>query len=201
MKLWLAHPSRLKNQLSNPRSNPWSSRKRFGTPRLFQKIKQKDYQHLIALMSWLNCPTSRPESLSTSSCDSQSQQEKLSERRFRGFHHQILAELEQEDAWHCLQISKRFPYITFTPDNMQVKRKHDKPLYYTGYIRSSKVSRIQVDSESALSIMSRRVMQHLGISSHQLSATQTTIYGFNANATRPMGRSNSDAKLGTWDLR
>ena len=31
-------------------------------------------------------------------------------------------------------------------------------------------------------------MQHLGIPTHQLSATQTTIYGFNANGTCPMGK-------------
>ena len=48
-------------------------------------------------------------------------------------------------------------------------------LYFTGYIGSSEVSRIQVDPESAVSIMPRRVMQHLGIPTHRLSATQTTI--------------------------
>ena len=63
-------------------------------------------------------------------------------------------------------------------DDMQIKGKHDRPLYFTGYIGSSEVSRIQVDPGSALSIMPRRVMQHLGIPTHWLSATQTTIYGF-----------------------
>ena len=71
---------------------------------------------------------------------------------------------------------------------MQVKGKHDRPLYYTWYIGSSEVSRIQVDLGSALSIMPRRVMQHFGIPTHRLSATQTTIYGFNANDMHPMGK-------------
>ena len=71
---------------------------------------------------------------------------------------------------------------------MQVKEKHDRPLYFTRYIGSSEVSHIQVDQGSALSIMPRWVMQHLGIPTHQLSATQTTIYDFNANGTRPMGK-------------
>jgi len=31
-------------------------------------------------------------------------------------------------------------------------------------------------------------MQHLGILTHRLSATQTTIYGFNANGTCPIGK-------------
>jgi len=43
--------------------------------------------------------------------------------------------------------------------------------------------------------MPRRVMQHLGIPTHRLSATQTIIYSFNANGTHPMGK----IKLG--DLR
>ena len=71
---------------------------------------------------------------------------------------------------------------------MQIKEKYDRPLYYIEYIGSFEVSRIQVDSGSALSIMPRRVMQHLGIPAHQLSATQTTIYSFNTNGTRTMGK-------------
>ena len=71
---------------------------------------------------------------------------------------------------------------------MQVKRKHDRLLYYTGYIRSTEVSHIQVDLGSALSIMPHKFMQHLGIPTHRLSATQTIIYGFNANDMCPMGK-------------
>ena len=36
--------------------------------------------------------------------------------------------------------------------------------------------------------MPRRVIQHLGIPTYRLSATQTTIYDFNANGTHPMGK-------------
>ena len=71
---------------------------------------------------------------------------------------------------------------------MQIKGKHDRPFYYTGYIGSSEVSRIQVDPGSVLSIMPRRVMQHVEYLPHRLSVTQTTIYIFNANGTRPMGK-------------
>jgi len=79
---------------------------------------------------------------------------------------------------------------------MQVKGKHDRPLYYTGYIRSSEVSRIQVDLGSALNIMPRRVMPHLGISTRRLSTTQITIYGFNANGTRLMGKIELRCQIG-----
>jgi len=79
---------------------------------------------------------------------------------------------------------------------MQVKEKHDRPLYYTWYIGSSEISRIQVDTGFALNIMPCRVMQHLGIPIHRLSATQTTIYGFNANDTRAMGKIKLKCQIG-----
>jgi len=82
---------------------------------------------------------------------------------------------------------------------MQVKEKHDRALYFTGYIGSSEMSRIQVDPGFALSVMPRQVMQYLGIPTHRLSATQTTIYGFNANGTRPMGKIKHKCQIG--DLR
>ena len=88
----------------------------------------------------------------------------------------------------CLHATQNAPCITFTADDMQVKGKHDRPLYFTGHIDSSEVSRIQVDPEFVLSIMPRQVMHHLGIPTHRLSAIQTIIYGFNANDTRPMGK-------------
>src|SRR3954464_9405741 len=36
--------------------------------------------------------------------------------------------------------------------------------------------------------MPRRVMENLSIPAHRLSATDTNIFGFNANNTRPMGK-------------
>jgi len=71
---------------------------------------------------------------------------------------QIPAICGEEEGNHCYNTSKKFPCITFTPEDMQVKEKHDRPLYYTGYIGSSEVSRIQVDPRSALSIMPCKVM-------------------------------------------
>jgi len=101
---------------------------------------------------------------------------------------QISAIPEEEDDGHCHQASRCSPYITFSSENMQLKKKHNRLLYYTGYIRLSEVSRIQVNPGSALSIMPCRVMQHVGIPTHRLSAIQTIIYGFNANGMRPMGK-------------
>ena len=109
---------------------------------------------------------------------------------------QISAGPREEDVEDCLHASQNAPCITFTAYDMQVKGKHDRPLYFTGYIGSSEISRIQVDPGSALSIMPRRVLQHLGIPTHRLSATQTTIYEFNANSTRPMGKVKLKCQIG-----
>src|SRR3954468_8705737 len=78
--------------------------------------------------------------------------------------------------------------IVFTPEDMQVQGRHARPLYFTGYIGSIEITRIQVDPGSALSIMPRCVMEYLSIPAHKVSATDTNIFGFNANGTRPMGK-------------
>jgi len=114
---------------------------------------------------------------------------------------QIPAVREVEDDKHCLQISKHFLYITFTLDDMQIKGKQDELPYYTGYIRSSEMSRIQVVPGSALSIMLCRVMQHLGILGHRLSATQIAIHGFNANGTRSMDKIKLKCQIGAKSQR
>src|SRR3954469_18459568 len=87
------------------------------------------------------------------------------------------------DEPHSLSISRVLTDVIFTPEDMQVQEKHDRPLYFTGYIGSTDITRIQVDPGFALSIMSRRVMEHLSIPTHRLSATDTNIFGFNANST------------------
>ena len=75
-------------------------------------------------------------------------------------------------------------------------REHDRPLYFTRYIGSSEVSRIQVEPGFVLNIMPRRIMQHLGIPTHRLSVTQTAIYNFNANGMCPMGKIKLKCQIG-----
>src|SRR5438270_13028408 len=88
------------------------------------------------------------------------------------------------------------PVSVFTPEDMQVQGRHARPVYFTGYIGSTESTRIQVDPGSALSIMPRRVMEHLSIPAHRLSATDTNIFGFNANSTRPMGKIKLRCQIG-----
>ena len=48
----------------------------------------------------------------------------------------ILAEPHEKDEEDYLRASQHAPCITITPDDMQVKGKHDRLLYFTGYILS-----------------------------------------------------------------
>lgn len=61
--------------------------------------------------------------------------------------------LTKEEYCCCHQISS-LPSITFSLEDILVKNpNHDRPLYYTRYIRSTKVERILIDPSSALTIM------------------------------------------------
>lgn len=102
---------------------------------------------------------------------------------------------EGQDILHTSQDSI---YINLSPKDMQNKEKHDWPLYFTGY-DYLEVGSIQVDIGSALRIMPCWLMQYLGIPIHSQSATQATIYGFNANGTRPLGKIK--LKYQVWDLK
>jgi len=66
--------------------------------------------------------------------------------------------------------------------------KHDRPLYYTRYIGSMCIERIQVDPGPTLSIIPQRLLYFLGIPLYQLSATTTMIYGFNVGSSHPLGK-------------
>lgn len=94
------------------------------------------------------------------------------------------------------QTTRKIPYITFSPEDMQIKNlKDNRPLYYSRYVSSAKVNRIHVDPDFALSIIPRRLIQFLGISFSRLTPINTTIYGFNTTAVIPWARYNFNAKL------
>lgn len=57
---------------------------------------------------------------------------------------------------------------------------YDRPLYYIGYIGSTKFEQILIDPGLALSIMSVHLMQILHIVSRKLSTT--TIHDFNVQS-------------------
>lgn len=105
---------------------------------------------------------------------------------------QILPGLPEEEQ-QSLYVSTR---ITFSPEDIHVLGKHDRPLYFTGYLGSTDLNHILVDSGSALSIMPRRVMQYLRIPTNLLSSTDTMIYGINANDACPLEKIRLKCRIG-----
>ena len=87
-----------------------------------------------------------------------------------------------------LTVTPRLNCITFSDEDLQVRGMHDRPLYFTGYIGSTLITRIQVDQGSALTIMPRRILSFLGIPQYRLSATNTVIAGFDAHNSTPVGK-------------
>jgi len=98
----------------------------------------------------------------------------------------------KEDGVSCPQchlVQQQVPCITFTPKDMLLKdNRHDRLLYYTGYIGSTYIERIQVDLGSALSIIPKRLLYFIGILLSRLSTMTTTIYGFNAGSSHHLGK-------------
>jgi len=98
----------------------------------------------------------------------------------------------------CHHVLSKVPTITFTAEDMLLKdNKHDRPLYHTGYIGSTCIERVQVDTGSALSIIPKRLLYFLGIPLYRLSATTSTIYGFNEGVVTHLERFDPVAESGT----
>jgi len=92
----------------------------------------------------------------------------------------------------CHHVQLKVPAITFTAEDMLLKdNKHDRPLYYTGYIGSTCIERVQVDSGSALSIIPKRLLYFLGIPLYRLSVATITIYDFNAGSSHPLEKDST----------
>ena len=59
---------------------------------------------------------------------------------------------------------------------------------------------VQVDPGSALSIILKRLLYFLGIPLYRLSATTTTIYGFNAGRSHPLEKIRLRCRIGSLKL-
>jgi len=97
----------------------------------------------------------------------------------------------------CHHVQPKMPTITFIAEDMLLKdNKHDRPLYYTGYIGLTCIKRIQVDLRSVLSIIPKKLLYYFGIPFSRLSAMTTTIYGFNVGSSNPLGKIRLPCRIG-----
>ena len=178
MRRWQVSPIHLMRQLSNTRSNQWRNRNSSIISKLFKRLRRTIDNSLSLWYLGSACQQPRLNHSLWAHATLQVYNGALRKAlaNLEVFTKQIPAVREEEDDGHCHKTSKHFLCITFTPDDIQIKEKHDRPVYYTGYIGSSVLNHFQVDPGSALSIMPHRVLQHLGIPTHRPSATQTAIY-------------------------
>jgi len=81
-----------------------------------------------------------------------------------------------------------------------IGNKHDRPLYYTRYIGSTCIKRVQVDPGSALCIIPKRLLYFIGIPLNRLLTMTTTIYGYNAGSSHPLGKIRLCCRIGDLKL-
>jgi len=97
----------------------------------------------------------------------------------------------------CHHVHLKMLAITFTAEDMLLKvNKHDRPLYYTGYIGSICIKRVQVDLGSELSTILKRLLYFFRIPLNRLSAMTTMIYDFNAGSSHPLGKIQLRCRIG-----
>lgn len=98
---------------------------------------------------------------------------------------------------HCHSVMEVVPNITFSQGDMLLRHnRHNRPLYYTGYIGSVQVDRIHIDPGSSLSIIPLSHLQTLGIPMHRLTASNTIISGLNADRSHPLGKIRLKCQIG-----
>ncbi|MBY3556007.1 retroviral-like aspartic protease, partial [Modestobacter lapidis] len=98
----------------------------------------------------------------------------------------------------CLSVQKASSAtIAFDKDDLLLgETKHNRPLYFTGYIKEMPVRRIQIDPGSALNLISTSALEELGIPPSKLSHTSVSIFGYDGSAQRPIGKIRFKLQIG-----
>ncbi|XP_058216876.1 uncharacterized protein LOC131327758 [Rhododendron vialii] len=78
---------------------------------------------------------------------------------------------------------------TETPD-------HNRPLFITGLVLNTKISRVLVDGGSAVNLLPKRALGIIGVRLSQLQPCHLVIQGFNQNEQHPMGKIKLRTKFG-----
>ncbi|XP_020530455.1 uncharacterized protein LOC110008274 [Amborella trichopoda] len=87
--------------------------------------------------------------------------------------------------------------ITFSEDDLQLGEKfHNRPLFITGVLHTCPISQIMLDGGSAVNLILRRILTHLGLGSEDLTPTHITVQGFNQSGEKPAGTIRLCLKIG-----
>ncbi|KAJ8620217.1 hypothetical protein MRB53_028746 [Persea americana] len=89
----------------------------------------------------------------------------------------------------CLSVQKAgSATFAFNKEDLLLgETKHNRPLYFTGYIKEMSIHRVQIDPGSALNLIFTTALEELGIPPSKLSHTSVSIFGFAGSAQRPIG--------------
>ena len=98
----------------------------------------------------------------------------------------------------CLSVQKAVSAtIAFNKEDLLLgKTKHNRPLYFTGYIKEMPIHRVQIDSGFALNLISTSALEELGIPPSKLSHTSVSIFGYDGSAQRPIGKIRFRLQIG-----
>ncbi|XXG85708.1 hypothetical protein AAC387_Pa11g0742 [Persea americana] len=90
----------------------------------------------------------------------------------------------------CLSVQKAASAtIAFNKEDFLLgETKHNRPLYFTWYIKEMPIHRVQIDPGSALNLISTSALEELGIPPSKLSHTSVSIFGYDGSTQRPIGK-------------
>ncbi|XXG59260.1 hypothetical protein AAC387_Pa04g1371 [Persea americana] len=87
--------------------------------------------------------------------------------------------------------------ITFNKEDLLLgETKHNRPLYFMGYIKEMTIHRVQIDPGSALNLISATALEELGIPPCKLSHTSVSIFGYDGSAQRSIGKIKFRLQIG-----
>ncbi|XXG62821.1 hypothetical protein AAC387_Pa05g1125 [Persea americana] len=88
-------------------------------------------------------------------------------------------------------------YIAFKKEDLLLgETKHNRPLYFTGYIKEMSIHRVQINPGYALNLISTSALEELGIPPSKLSHTSVSIFGYDGSAQRPIGKIRFSLQIG-----
>ena len=104
----------------------------------------------------------------------------------------------EKQGTECLSVQKAASAtIAFDKDDLLLgETKHNRPLYFTGYVREMPIHRVQIDPGSALNLISTSALEELGIPPSKLSHTSVSIFGYDGSAQRPIGKIRFKLQIG-----
>ncbi|XXG73202.1 hypothetical protein AAC387_Pa07g2161 [Persea americana] len=98
----------------------------------------------------------------------------------------------------CLSVQKAASVtIAFNKEDLLLgKTKHNRPLYFTGYIKEMPIHRVQINPGSALNLISTTALEELGVPPSKQSHTSVSIFGYDGSAQRPIGKIRFRLQIG-----